>query len=196
MDHIITAVLSPAGPRSRHQKPTRHPPSVLDRPLKVAINPNLINKNEWATKPLFAKGWVNQELTPRQLADQIDQGMAYTCQLSGTRKAENFLCSDFISVDFDGTRDIREFIEDPIVKRCMTIFYPTPSHTGKRHRFRAIFATPRTITSATEMKAAMRSLTLRLGGDPAATDAARIFYGSRGSAHRCSTRWTKRHLTS
>ena len=79
----------------------------------------------------------------------------------------------------------------------MTIFYPTPNHTPQHHRFRIIFALPRTITSAVEMAAAQRSLTLRLNGDPSATDAARLFYGSKGSrtpglqssssTKRCST---------
>jgi hypothetical protein len=44
-----------------------------------------------------------------------------------------------------------------------------------------VFALCRPIESAREMVAATRSLTLRLSGDPATTDAARIFYGSRGS---------------
>src|SRR5262249_49633215 len=53
--------------------------------------------------------------------------------------------------------------------------------TPERHRFRLVFALPRPIETAKEMAAASRSLTLRLSGDPAATDAARIYYGSRGS---------------
>src|ERR1019366_421942 len=54
-------------------------------------------------------------------------------------------------------------------------------HTPDSHRFRLIFALPRTIDSSSDMVAASRSLSLRLSGDRSATDAARVFYGSRGS---------------
>ncbi|MEY9752368.1 hypothetical protein ABIF65_011805 [Bradyrhizobium japonicum] len=155
--------------------------SVLTRKLKLSINRKLINKNEGNDKSLFAEGWINRSLTPKQLADSINKGIAYCCQLDGLRKSANFLCSDIISVDIDGTRRIDEMMCDPIVERFLTIFYTTPSHTNEQHRFRLIFALPRTIDSRDEMVAASRSLTLRLNGDRGATDAARIFYGSRGS---------------
>ena len=158
--------------------------TVLTKPLKIAINPKLIDKNAFGDPSLFAKGFSNVELTPQELADRIGRGVAYTCQLRGTRRSANFVCCDVLSVDFDGTRDIMDAVKDPIVERCMTIFYTTLTHTKERHRFRIIFALPRTITSAIEMKAASRSLSLRLGGDMAATDAARIFYGSKGSKPR------------
>jgi hypothetical protein len=141
----------------------------------------LINKNEGRDTSLFAKGWVNQSLTPGELAREIDKGIAYCCQLSGSRRASNFLCSEIISVDTDGTRRIENVMRDPIVERCLTIFYTTPRHTPECHRFRLVFALPRTIESSADMVAASRSLSLRLSGDPASTDAARLFYGSRGS---------------
>jgi hypothetical protein len=155
--------------------------SILNRKLKVSINPRLINKNEHKDASLFSKGWVNKSLTPDELAGEIDAGVAYCCQLNGPRKAANFLRSDVISVDIDGTRRIEDVMRDPIVERYLTIFYTTPSHTPESHRFRLVFALLRTIRSGAEMVAASRSLTLRLSGDRAATDAARVFFGSRGS---------------
>jgi hypothetical protein len=155
--------------------------SILNQKLQVSINPHLIDKNRGGDASLFSKGWVNKSLTPDELARKIDAGVAYCCQLDGTRKAANFLCSDVISVDIDGTRRIEDVMRDPIVERYLTIFYTTPSHTPESHRFRLVFALPRTIRSSAEMVAASRSLTLRLSGDHAATDAARVFFGSRGS---------------
>lgn len=187
MVHIRSAVLSPDGvdnppeTTSVDLPPGRAGASVLNKPLKVSINPNLINKNELGDTSLFARGWVNRELTPHQLAGEIDRGVAYCCQLNGARRASNFSCSDVLSVDIDGTRRIEEVMTDPLVERCLTILYTTPSHTPENHRFRLVFALPRTITIATEKAAASRSLTLRLGGDPSATDAARLSYGSKGS---------------
>ncbi len=188
MDHITSAVLSPG----EAEAPTVNPsppssltgtsnPSILGRRLRVSINPDLIDKNESGDKALFASGWVNRELTLEELAREIDEGHAYCAQLAGSRRAQNFVCSDVLSVDIDGSRRIDEVMNDPIVQRCLTIFYTTPSHTEEIHRFRLVFALPRTIRSSVEMVAASRSLTLWLSGDPSATDAARLFYGSRGS---------------
>jgi hypothetical protein len=159
----------------------RGPVSVLNQKLQVSINPRLIDKNKGGDASLFSNGWVNKSLTPDELAREIDAGVAYCCQLDGPRRAANFLCSDVISVDIDGTRRIEDVMREPIVERYLTIFYTTPSHTPESHRFRLVFALPRTLRSSADMVAASRSLTLRLSGDRAATDAARVFYGSRGS---------------
>lgn len=155
--------------------------SVSDRPLRLSINPKLINKNEADDASLFAMGWLNMAVTPRELAEYIDAGMAFSCELDGSRKASNFVASDVLAVDVDGTRTIDDALQDPFVQSHATILYTTPSHTAERHRFRLVFALARTIESAHHMKAAYRSLALRLGGDLASTDAARLFYGSRGS---------------
>lgn len=155
--------------------------STLTRRLRLAINPKLINKNEANDESLFKSGWLNQELTPAELALKINDGVAYCCELSGSRRRENFVASGVLSVDIDGGKPLREMLEDPLVVRCLTIAYKTVRHTEAFNRYRLIFALPHPIESARDMAAASRSLSLRLSGDPAATDAARIFYGSRGS---------------
>ena len=156
--------------------------SILDRKLKLSINPRIINKNEAGDDAAYADGWTNVEFSPRELAASINDGVAYSCQLRGGRRAAaNFLCCDLLSVDVDGTRRLEEVMADPIVQRHLTILYTTPSHTEDSHRFRLVFALPRTIDTASDMRAASRSLTLRLAGDRSATDPARLFFGSRGS---------------
>lgn len=151
--------------------------------LKVAINPGLIDKNLSGDTRKFVAGWKNVELTPSELADHINQGIAYCPQLAGdkSRRAKNFFCSDVLSVDMDGLRRVDEVLADPWVREHLTIFYTTPNHTEERHRFRLVFAVERTITDASEMVAATLSLALKLSGDRSVTDAARLFYGSRGS---------------
>jgi hypothetical protein len=148
-----------------------------NRKLKVAINPALINKNDANDKRLFTQGWENVELTAKELAGKIKQGIAYCAQLSGPRKGANFLASDIVSVDIDGGQTIQQALENPIAKNCATLIYTTNRHTSENHRFRIVFALPRTITNAGEMEATMRSLQLRLAGDPQATDSTRISYG-------------------
>ena len=154
---------------------------VLSRKLRLSLNPELINKNESGDDSHFKTGWINQKLTPKELADEINKGIAYTCELSGDRNARNFVCSDVLSVDIDGTRTMEDAKSDPFVERYLTIFYTTPNHTPQIHRFRLVFALPRSIETPQEMRAAYRSLALKLGGDRSATDPARIFFGSRGS---------------
>ena len=51
--------------------------SKSDGKLKVALNPELIDKNEAGNASLFATGWINVELTPDELAEAIQSGIAY-----------------------------------------------------------------------------------------------------------------------
>lgn len=160
--------------------------SVLDRKLRLSVNPHLINRNDAKDDRLYSRSWNNVVLTPAELADLINDGMAYSCELAEgtTRNSNNFVCMDVLSVDIDGTRTIEDALADPLVEAHLTILYTTPSHTPEHHRFRLVFALPRSIESAREMKAAYRSLAYRLCGDLAATDAARLFFGSEGSNPR------------
>jgi hypothetical protein len=59
--------------------------SILERKLKLAVNPDLIDKNEAGNMSLFASGWVNVELTPDEFADAIRSGRAYCTQLNGSQ---------------------------------------------------------------------------------------------------------------
>ena len=54
-------------------------------------------------------------------------------------------------------------------------------HTPDAHRFRIVFLLPETITCPRRMTAITRGLTRSLGGDMAATDPARISFGSGGA---------------
>ena len=75
--------------------------------------------------------------------------------------------------------DLEDLKNNPLVRDHATLIYTTPSHTKETPRFRIVFVLERTIHDKSEMRAASRSLVLRLSGDPAAVDPARIFYGSR-----------------
>jgi hypothetical protein len=149
--------------------------------LKIAINPRLIDKNEAGEEALFAWGWENVELTLPELGERIRDGVAYTAQLTGKRKAANFLASDIVSVDVDHGMTIEQAFTHPLVANYAGMIYTTARDTPEANRFRIIFPTPRTITDPAEMRAVTRSLALRLSGDPAVVDAARIFFGNRGA---------------
>jgi hypothetical protein len=116
-----------------------------------------------------------------ELATTVTDGIALTAQLTGRRKTANYFRSDMVTVDIDHGMTVEQALAHPLVARHAALIYTTASHTPTAHRFRIVFITPRTITDAREMWALARSLALRLGGDPAATDATRISYGNRGA---------------
>ena len=152
--------------------------SWLQKPLQLSVNNRIYNKNELGDIQAFVEGWVNQELTIDQLAQSVRQGFAYSCQLKNTRNAKNFIASGVLSVDVDDGMTLQQAKDHPLVNASASLIYTSNSHTDDHHKFRIVFALENPIEDARSMSAAMRSLSLRLSGDPAATDAARLFYGN------------------
>ncbi len=148
--------------------------------LNLSVNPHIRNKNEGGNKKYFSRGWENSELSPEELGKLISLGAAFSYQYDGVRSSRNFYQTNVIAVDFDGTREISDVLEDPLVKHNFTILYTTQSHTPDEPHFRVVFALPRLIVDKNEVVFLSRAITSRLSGDMSATDAARIFYGSSG----------------
>ncbi len=149
-----------------------------DKKIKLSINKFLIDKNKPADLRYFREGFENAELTLEELRDHVNDGHAFSYQYrDGHRKTDNFIASDFLAVDVDHGLTIEQAFDHPIVQRYCSMFYLTPRHTPDHHRFRLFFILPRTITTIKEIKAAAKSITRMLGGDFAATDAARFFFG-------------------
>jgi Origin of replication binding protein len=154
----------------------------MSKKLRFSVNPNLIDKNPPPNKLSMSHGFKPIEDTIEALADIIStEGWAFSFQFSIEHRAiHNFLATDILSVDIDGGTTIDKTLKNPLVEQFCSLIYTTVSHTADNHRFRMVFALPRTLTSPLEVSYASRALTRRLGGDPAATDAARMSYGSRG----------------
>ncbi len=155
--------------------------ATLGRKLKYSINPDLIDRNEGGDNRLYTRGWVNTEGTAADLARTVKSGVAYSAQLSGPRRSANFRACDIASVDIDGSMTIGEALAHPLVAQHATMIYTTTRHTAHKHRFRLVFALARTIESPREMEALARSLSRRLSGDQASTDATRLFFGNRAA---------------
>lgn len=154
---------------------------MSEKLLKISVNENLINKYKPEDPQHFAHGFMPNEVTISQLEKLVGWGYCFSYQFKNNhRKTENFLCSDFLAVDIDGGRTIKECLNDPIVKEFGSLFYTTPRHSPDHHRFRLVFTLPRTIRNVNELKCAALALSRRLGGDLSATDGARMFYGSEG----------------
>ncbi|GJD65630.1 hypothetical protein [Methylobacterium frigidaeris] len=158
----------------------------LERKLKIALNPDLIDKNEAGNASLFAHGWVNAEVTPDEFIAAVTQrGWAYCAQLGGSRKGSNFLACNVASVDVDYGLTVEEALANPFVRQHALLLYTTVRHSSNAHRFRVVFLLPEKITSPRRMRAINRGLTRCLGGDMAATDPTRISFGNRNAqVHR------------
>lgn len=156
--------------------------NTQQKTLKFSINPELINKIPPSDKRALADGFISVEWSIDDLAMAIsEEGWAFSYQFKdGHRKAVNFIATDILAVDIDDGMDVAEALQHPIFKTHGALLYTTPSHIVEEPRFRLVFITPRTITDANEASWASKALARRLGGDNAATDKARMFYGSRG----------------
>lgn len=130
--------------------------SKPERKLKIAVNPELIDKNESGDASLFATGWFNVELTPDELAEAIQSGIAYCPQLTGSRKAESFQACDVASVDVDQGLTVEEALANPFVRNHALLLYTTGRHTPEAHRFRVVFLLTETIVCARRMRAVNR----------------------------------------
>jgi hypothetical protein len=154
--------------------------STARQKLKIALHPNLIDKNEAGDKSLFAFGWQNVEVTPDEFTTAIaEYGWAYCAQLTGVRKESNFLACNVASVDVDHGLTVEEALASPLVQQHALLLYTTVRHTPDDHRFRLVFPLSEPITDPRRMRQISRGLARRLGGDMAATDPARISFGNR-----------------
>ncbi|RWM10428.1 plasmid replication protein, CyRepA1 family [Mesorhizobium sp.] len=153
--------------------------SWLTRKMRLSINRRLIDKNVFGNKGAFTLGFEPHQLDVMELLDEVLQGYAYSAEYKGPRNNQNFRATDLLSVDIDGTMTLDQAVDDPFVAAHGTFIYTTASHTPEKHHFRIGFALARTIEDGAEMRAAVRSLILKFGSDPNASEPARIFYGNR-----------------
>ncbi|QEE34995.1 hypothetical protein FTO60_04265 [Octadecabacter sp. SW4] len=149
--------------------------------INLSFNPKLVDKAKHTDKAWFREGFQAFEATLDELEETIKLGIAFSYQYRDEkRSAKNFVASDFLAVDFDGGLTISDCLALDLVQNHASLIYTTASHTQANHRFRLVFVLPRTIEDPQELRFAVRALTERLGGDPSATDPARIFFGSKG----------------
>jgi len=148
--------------------------------IALSFNPMLHNKADYAEKKHFREGFQAFDATLDEFEQTIKLGIAFSYQYRDQKRSiKTFVASGFLAVDFDGGLTIADCLALDLVQNNASLIYSTASHTEDNHRFRLVFVLPRTIVDAKELRFASRALTERLGGDPAATDPARIFFGSK-----------------
>jgi hypothetical protein len=150
-----------------------------ERIVKIAYNPNFCNKiPNNGDKRFFSEDWTNIELSIEDFIKLIQNGWAYCPQLTGTRKKENYLLSNIVSIDIDSGHSINEILEEDFIKKHLSILYTTTNHTIDDHRFRLIFICDEDIDDPELQTRLNQALTYKFNGDRSSTDPARLFFGN------------------
>jgi hypothetical protein len=144
-----------------------------------SYNDRIVNKNKLKDTYALANGWVHVTGTIDSLLSAIKAGIAYSVWFrDGTRKTENFVGSNLMSIDVDGANQIDNAIAHDFSQKHLTALYTTCSHTAQEHRFRLVFRLERVIESSEEYRNILRALQIMYSGDRAAAEPARLFYGN------------------
>lgn len=147
--------------------------------LKVSFNARLVDKIPPSEPRFYADSFEAVEVDAEEFEENIKLGFAFSYQFKNNyRNSENFLCSDVVVIDIDGGVTLGQALGNQTVKQYGTFCYTTASHNFDHHRFRLVFALPRTISDPNELKFATRALAQRLGGNKRSTDPARLFLGN------------------
>ena len=111
-----------------------------ERIVKIAVSPHFTNKTPRdGNKRFYNEEWTNGVFTIEDFITIIKKGWAYCPQLTGTRKKENYLLSNIVSIDIDSGYTISEILEDEFIKKHLSILYTTTNHTIDDHKFRLVF---------------------------------------------------------
>lgn len=144
-----------------------------------SYNENIINKNERNDTLALAHGWKCVTGRIEDLISAIRSGIAYSAWFKDDHRSnKNFIGTNIISIDIDGTNTIDSVINHEFAQKHLTAFYTTCSHSDNEHRFRLIFKIQKFIDSPDEYRLLVRTLQLMFSGDSSATDPARIFFGN------------------
>jgi len=148
----------------------------------LSINPEIINKGDLSSH-IANYGFKNCDISIEQLAEYINKGFAFTCQLSGKRCSDNFLAAQFIAQDFDSW-SLKEAINNPFIRTHGSLLYTTPSHqqNGNGDRFRIVYELEEPVIDADEYKMLVGALLEKVPqADKSCSDIARVYFGSKDS---------------
>jgi phage/plasmid-associated DNA primase len=141
---------------------------------------NVIDKAPLNT-PEANTGYTNRDLNRVALAQSVNLGRAFSAQLKGPRKTENFLATGFAGLDFDHDFTLEEALDNAFIQQNACLIYTTPSHRqeGNGDRFRVIFELAEALYNADAYRHLILGLLEKFKqADPSAKDPARIWYGS------------------
>ncbi len=145
--------------------------------IRLSVNRHIVGKDISAIAR-HNDGFLNMTLTLDEVAGVFQLGWAVAHVLKGARRTENVVSAGFLAVDVDGGLTIQEALADPFTQAYAGLLYTTASHTPKAPRFRIFFPLEAALTDRDEIRLAQVGISMRYGGDLAATDAPRLFAGN------------------
>ncbi len=158
---------------------------MQENKIKVAINPNIVDKHVNGDTHYLGNGWKNVELTVQELIAHISAGHPFCAQLvSEKRSSKNYHLTNLIAVDVDAGTTLSEALEHEFSQKHLTFFYTTANHTVEKNRFRLCFLVDHDITEPNDYRAVKRALGLKYCGDPSTYDPSRISYGNQQARHQ------------
>ena len=133
--------------------------------------------------PKFNASFENLEIEPPYIMQAIYDGQATTTwHKNNWRAGENYLCGQYIGLDFDAgdrTSAIETLVKDKFILKYGAFVYTTMSHTPGCPRARVIFLLDQPIMQAKNYTLAASALLWLFGtADRQCKDAVRFFYGS------------------
>ncbi len=141
-------------------------------------------KFDWAR---YYRTFRRQVMSPRELAEHVWRGYAFTPVWEGSRREECFVSAQHLAFDFDKgdeTSSLDFLMRDGSFAWMFASFgYATPSSTPEAPRSRLVFVLEQPIFDAGAYRAAYMAVAWWLAGDGALTDPAckdplRLYYGS------------------
>jgi hypothetical protein len=128
----------------------------------------------------FNGAFRTEEHTPETLLAEIQKGHAFCPALKGYRKAENFLCAQYLALDMDsGAPQLEDLLADQFIYRYASFVYSTLSHTPEAPRWRVVFILPEPLTDSDAYRKVQTALLARYGNtDQSIKDPARLLFGS------------------
>lgn len=107
------------------------------------------------------------ELYADDVATFCENGFAFCAQYKDNRKAENFLQTGFICLDFDKW-NLDAALNNSFIKQHASFIYTTCSHSEEQHRFRVVFELEKPIKKADQYKKLMKGLLKKFPDDDSA----------------------------
>lgn len=161
--------------------------------IELSVNLGFENKKPKTSLDSFKRGFNKSCLTLHEILEVVQAGAAISFVFKdGKRNVANFEGANFLAVDVDQGLTFKEAIFHPVVKKYCGLIYTSASHTKEENKFRLLFVLPRTLTDPVEVKAASRALSRTLSGDMSTTDAARMFFGSKGCVAKV---WSSKQIS-
>lgn len=158
--------------------------------MKLSIQNSPIGKPEKLDAVRWTNGWTAVDITPLELVNHITTGRPFAVAhyQDGVRLKANFLCSDLIAVDVDGTKDGTPLNEQQLgaVLACEMVqkyaFAVIPSFSSEEgaYKLRVLFHLDETVTDPDAYMQLTRVVYQAIPfTDPHSKDGARGFYGGR-----------------